>query len=199
LPTEAELDALIAKPRLKMSTFLQFLKETGADSGEAQKLRWIDINAENNTVAITPTKNHNARTLKVSSKLISRLLQLPRRSDFVFNIKSLDGFRAGYEAMKNNLSLELGNARIAEIAFRTFRHWKATTEYSKTKDILHVKHLLGHKRLENTLVYTHLVPSGTDDYICKTATTLQDASVLIESGFDYITEMDGIKLFRKRK
>jgi integrase len=199
LPLEAELNSLISKPRLKMSVFLQFLKETGADSGEAQKLRWIDINPENNLVAITPTKNHNARTLKVSSKLISRLLQLPRRSEFVFDIKSLDGFRAGYEAMKNNLSFELGNPRIAEIAFRTFRHWFATSQYSKTKDILHIKHLLGHKRLENTLVYTHLVPCSSDDYLCKIAKTLEEATALIEAGFEYVTEMNGVKLFRKRK
>jgi len=30
-------------------------------------------------------------------------------------------------------------------------------EYHKTKDILHVKRVLGHKRIENTMVYTHLV------------------------------------------
>jgi integrase len=47
-----------------MSVFLQLLKETGADSGEAWKLRWIDFNAENCTLSLTPTKNHNARTVQ---------------------------------------------------------------------------------------------------------------------------------------
>jgi len=62
LPLESELDQLISNARDKMSIFLQFLKETGADSGEAWKLRWIAVNVQINTVAITPTKNHNART-----------------------------------------------------------------------------------------------------------------------------------------
>jgi integrase len=175
IPLEKELDVLIARPRLKMSVFLQTLKETGADSGEAWKLRWKDINVEHKTLDITPTKNHLARTLPVSSNLVSRLLQLPRKSDRVFNCKSLDGFRAGYEAMKNNLAVEQNNPRLCEIAFRSFRHWKATTEYAKTKDILHVKWMLGHKRFENTLIYTHLVNFGSDDYVCKTARNVNEA------------------------
>jgi integrase len=199
IPLEKELDALISRPRLKLSVFLQLLKETGVDSGEAWKLRWIDINVEQKTVSITPTKNHNARTLPISSNLISRVLQLPKKAHRVFNCKSLDGFRAGYEVMKNNLAAELKNPRIAEVAFRSFRHWKATTEYAKTKDILHVKWLLGHKRLENTLIYTHLVSFGADDYICKTATSVEEAAKLIEAGFEYVTSFDSTKLFRKRK
>jgi len=75
VPLESELDVLIARPRLKLSVFLQLLKETGVDSGEAWKLRWIDINNENHTVNIHPTKNHNARTLPVSINLLSRLFQ----------------------------------------------------------------------------------------------------------------------------
>jgi hypothetical protein len=38
-----------------------------------------------------------------------------------------------------------------------------------------------------------------DEYICKTAKTAKEAQDLIEHGFEYITEIDGTKLFRKRK
>ena len=182
-----------------MSVFLHLLKETGVDSGEAWKLRWIDINTERHTLDIHPTKNHSARTLPISANLLSRLFQLPREEDRVFCCKSLDGFRAGYEVMKNNLAVQLNNPRLKEIAFRSFRHWKATTEYAKTKDILHVKWLLGHKKIENTLIYTHLVSFGSDDYVCKVATIIEECTKLIEAGFEYVTEMNGIKLFKKRK
>jgi integrase len=199
VPLESELDVLIARPRLKLSVFLQLLKETGVDSGEAWKLRWIDINNENHTVNIHPTKNHNARTLPISINLLSRLLQLPRDEDRVFCCKSLDGFRAGYEVMKDNLAVQLNNPRLKEIAFRSFRHWKATTEYAKTKDILHVKWLLGHKKIENTLIYTHLINFEREDYVCKCARTIEEATALIEAGFEYVTDMDSVKIFRKRK
>lgn len=60
--------------------------------------------------------------------------------------------------------------------------------------------MLGHKRLENTLVYTHLVSfDESEGYTCRVAKNLNEASVLIEGGFEYVTEMDGVKLFRKRK
>jgi integrase len=139
LPLESELDALIANTRSKMSTYLQLLKETGADAGEAWKLRWIDINVTNRTLAISPTKNHNARVLPVSENLISRLYRLPRENELVFAGKGLDKFRWLYETARNKLAVKLDNPRIPEIMFKTFRHWKATMEYYKTKDILHVK------------------------------------------------------------
>jgi integrase len=199
VPLEKELDQLISKARIKLGVFLELLKETGVDSGEAWKLRWIDVNSENKTVDITPTKNHNARTLPISNHLLSRLFKLKHENGRVFACKSLDDFRRRYEDMKNALSVKLNNPRIKHIAFRSFRHWKATMEYQKTKDILHVKWLLGHKRIENTLVYTHLVKFGKDDYVCKVAKTVQEATALIENGFEYVTEMEGVKLFRKRK
>ena len=83
LPLETELNQLIANTRDKLSTFLQLLKETGADCGEAWKLKWIDIDCERKTVAITPTKNHNSRILPVSSTLLARLLKLPRLNESV--------------------------------------------------------------------------------------------------------------------
>ncbi len=87
-----------------------------------------------------------------------------------------------------------------QIRMHTFRHWKATYEYHKTKDILHVMRLLGHKSIQNTLRYTQLVDWGTEsDYTCKVAETLAEASQLIETGFEYVTEMNGVKLFRKQK
>jgi len=201
VPLESELDLLIGRAKLKLSIFLELLKGTGVDSGEGWKLQWTDINPENKTVDITPTKNHNARTLPINNRLLSRLLTLPRTSDKVFAGKDLDlnDFRTGYIKMRNDLSVKLQKPRIRRVAFRSFRHWKATMEYQKTKDILHVKWLLGHRRLENTLVYTHLVNFGSDDYICKVAHNIEECSMLIESGFEYVTDMDGVKIFRKRK
>jgi hypothetical protein len=54
--------------------------------------------------------------------------------------------------------------------------------------------------IQTTLLYTQLVDSsGEEDFICEIAKTIEEAKRLIEEGFDYITEIDGIKLFRRRK
>ena len=73
-------------------------------------------------------------------------------------------------------------------------------EYHKTKDILHVMQLLGHKRIHNTLKYTQLVKfNEQEEYVCKAVKTADEAKELIESGFEYVCDMEQVKLFRKRK
>jgi integrase len=50
IPTEQEVDALIAGNRKKTACMLQLLKETGMRVGEAWNLRWKDIDYEKNSV-----------------------------------------------------------------------------------------------------------------------------------------------------
>ena len=72
-------------------------------------------------------------------------------------------------------------------------------EYQRTKDILYVMRMLGHKSIQNTLVYTQMVQFKKEEYASAIASTIEDAQKLVESGFEYVTEIDGVKLFRKRK
>ena len=73
-------------------------------------------------------------------------------------------------------------------------------EYHRTKDILYVKDILGHKSIQNTLVYTHLVSFEEEDsFTVKVAKDVNECIQLLEQGFEYVTEMDWIKLLRKRK
>jgi len=46
IPTEQELDALIAGCGRKTSTFLQLLKENAMRSGEVKRFLWTDIDFE---------------------------------------------------------------------------------------------------------------------------------------------------------
>jgi hypothetical protein len=59
--------------------------------------------------------------------------------------------------------------------------------------------MLGHKRIQNTLVYTQMVEFKNEEYISATASTIDNAKKLVEAGFEYVTEVDCVKLFRKRK
>gem|GEM_PF-6345303 len=45
----------------------------------------------------------------------------------------------------------------------------------------------------------HLMNLNDDEWTCKTATNVKESTTLILAGFQYITTIEGIQLFRKRK
>jgi len=59
--------------------------------------------------------------------------------------------------------------------------------------------LLEHKRLQKTEIYTHLIDFESQEYNSATPKTIDEARQLIETGFEYVFDIDSIKLFRKRK
>ncbi len=72
-------------------------------------------------------------------------------------------------------------------------------EYHKTKDILHVQRVFGYRNINSTLIYTHLVNFESDEYHTATSKSLQEDEELLKAGFEYATERDEVKIFRKRK
>lgn len=200
IPLETELDQLVASCGKRTATFLQVLKDTGARSGEATKLRWTDVNGQNRTISINnPEKSSRSRTVRVSEKTIAMINAMPKKyGDYIFN-PNRQSLRESFWLSKQKLAHMLQNPRLKQIHFHTFRHWKATMEYHKTKDILHVMNMLGHKSIQNTLIYTQLLNFENEEYHSATARTIEEAKQLIESGFEYVTDLEGVKLFRKRK
>lgn len=204
IPQESEIDSLISGCSRRLSALLLMLKETGMRIGEACRLKWTDINAENNTVAVNePEKGSNPRIVRVSARLIRVIEALPKKSDKVFGKSNKTDKSHSYQRQRIWLSNKLSNPRLQKITFHTFRHWKATMEYHKTKDIIHVQRLLGHRNIQNTLRYINMEQAifkdSVDQFHVKVADSLDDACRLLEVGYEYVTDMDGKKLFRKRK
>ncbi|MEM3602778.1 MAG: tyrosine-type recombinase/integrase [Candidatus Bathyarchaeia archaeon] len=200
IPTEREIDDLTAACSKQISTFLQLLKETGARLGEAFNLKWTDIDLISRTIRITPEKGSEPRIFCISEKLATMIGCLPKTSDRIWIYKSARNIEREFRRERKRIAHKLGNPRILQIHFHTLRHWKATIEYAKTKDILYVQKLLGHKSLKTTLRYTQLVNyPHAEEYVCKVAKTVDEAKELVEAGFEYVTDMEGVKLFKKLK
>jgi len=72
-------------------------------------------------------------------------------------------------------------------------------EYHKTKDILHVMKMLGHKNIQTTLIHTQLVSFEGDEFHSATAQTIEGAKKLIDAGFEYVCTHNDTMLFKKRK
>ena len=189
---------MIAGCGKKTGTMLLLLKETGMRIGEALRLSWEDLDFERNTLTLNePEKHGNPRQFRLSVTLMARLSKLPRKSTKIFGVKWNNA--VGINFRRQRIAEKLQNPRLLQISFHTFRHWKATTEYHRTKDILHVTRLLCHRNIQNTLVYTQLVTFESDEYHDKTAKTLDEACELAEAGFEFFTTIESAQVFRKRK
>ena len=203
IPLEKEIDQLIgAFKNSKYGSLLQLLKETAFRPIEAMNLSVKDFDLGRQLVTLNdPAKGSNPGQVKMSIRLtsmISLLIEGKNLNEKVWTSKP-KSIRRTFNRIRNNTSKKLGTPNLNRITLKTFRHFKATMEYHKTKDILYIKELLGHKNINNTLIYTHLVNWESDDYVCRTAKAIQDAKELIESGFEYVCEINNIRLFRKRK
>lgn len=176
------------------------MKETAIRYREAWLLKWADVDFKKETVNITSAKHGNPRELRISTKLIGMLKRLSDTSERVFGDISYSTMRTNFNAQRKRIVEKLRNPRLLRIKFKTLRHWRASIEYHRGGRLIEIKEMLGHKTIQSTMVYTHLLQtSKKDDYTSRVTRSVRGARALIEAGFQYVTEIDGLKLFRKRK
>jgi integrase len=202
MPTEEEAQIFIAGLPRVLSIFCRTLFETGARKGELCKLEWTEINEQNSTISIAhPEKGSNARTVRVSRECIDLLLSLPKKHGIhVFNPRSTS-YNSNFDHQRQKLSNKLGNPKLLKIHFHTFRHLRGTLDVHNHVPLFEVKERLGHKYIGNTEKYVHwnrqLYQDRNDRYLFAAASTIEEAQKLIETGFEYVTDMDDKRLFRK--
>jgi len=121
IPEERELDQVIAACRSRrMAAYLQCLKETFADPGEALKLRWIDLSGNIITIN-SPVKRHNPRRLQISNKLVAMLNALPKTSKLIFPTTYRSVYKS-FQRIRSRVAKNTRNPRVRNICFKTFRH-----------------------------------------------------------------------------
>jgi integrase len=76
IPTEEEIDQLIAGLGKKTGTFCKLLKDTGARCGEIAQLTWADIDFVQRKVNIKAEKRSNGRNLPLTEKSMNMLANL---------------------------------------------------------------------------------------------------------------------------
>ena len=204
LPKEEELNALISAAGKRLSTYLAILKATGMRASEAWMLKFSDVDVENNVITLNDTLKHGTpRQFKVKPEVVAMIQTLPRKSDYLFHDpekpNGLINFAKAFRQFRKRVAHKMQNPRLLKISFHTFRHWKATMEYYRTKDILYVMKLLGHKSINTTLIYTQLLNFESEQCYSAVAKTPEEACKLVEQGFRFECEVDGVKIFRKPK
>jgi integrase len=202
VPSGEEITILVSDAGKKYSLILSVLRDTGMRPIELEraKLRWFDLNR--GLVNVETAKYGAARTLRLKPKTVAMLKEYLGKHNFGLNdhiFPKARTMRTAFQRIRRRTAEKLQRPELMRISLYSFRHYFATVTYQKTKDILLVKRLLGHKRIENTLVYTHLVDFRDEEFTVRAASTVAEASKLIESGFEFVNEIDGTALYRKRK
>jgi len=176
-------------------------------SSEAWNLKWRAVDFQRDGITLNETLKHgNPRMFKVSSRLIAMLNVLPRMSEtYIFQKNpptpfGLLHFSRTFRNLRKRVAKKMQNPNINRITFHTFRRWYATMLYHKNGGkLLQVQEKLGHKSILTTTIHTHLINFEADAYNSAIAETVEEARKLVETGFEYVCNMNGFKLFRKPK
>ena len=113
LPTNIELEQLIAGFRFKYATICRVMKDTGASITETLCIRWDDIDLVNQTVTINyPVKGHKTGRYKISGELTANLRRIRARvtqlNTRVFNI-SMKTFSRNFLRVSKTVAEKMGN------------------------------------------------------------------------------------------
>ncbi len=205
LPTEQELDAIVAGSGKKVGTMTLLMKETGMRLGECLSLTWLNIDFERRAIMLPKAeKGSLPRSFSDRSTMLMNMIgKLPKVNDKIFGTMTTNSAIQGLINARKKVSYKLGNPRIAKIHYHLIRHWFGTMEYHKKPDPDYIRRLLGHKRLSSTEIYINMEKlvfgEGSKDYVVKVCSTIEELQSLLQVGFEYVTDFQGQKVLRKRK
>lgn len=149
--------------------------------GRLIKLHDIDFERLRLTIPQCNNKERIGRTITMTSN-VAELIKIYLRNiitkklmhEYIFPTSQTDHFttdswEANFTRIKKACGLHKQPTRHNHGGYSTYtlRHTRATSLYLSTKDIVLVASLLGHKSLQNTMVYIHLskVADGYFEYM----------------------------------
>jgi len=205
IPLEKQIEAIIASACIKTATAAAISKDTGLRPIELLRLKLKQIDLETGIVYPETAKHGTPRVLKLTRRTLNMLNTWVTKknlgqNDKLFGKWTTDNYGKSFRYYRNKTAKKLGDSSIRAIKLYHLRHYYATMLLKKTNNLVLVKQKLGHANINNTLLYAQIVDVLQEDsYTCEIGETTEQTKKLIENGYEYVTEQDGLKFFRKRK
>ena len=157
---QAESKALFQTPeRLKERVLLSLMYSAGLRAGEASRLKICDIDSGRMMIHIRQSKGKKDRYVPLSPLILKGLREYYRiyhPVEYLFN-GCKPGARLSVSGMKWILRKVVKMCKLQkEITLHTLRHTYATHLLELGMDIVTIKELLGHERIETTMIYLHV-------------------------------------------
>jgi integrase len=210
LPTEEQIKTLIAGAGKSLSLKLRLSLETGIRPTELCSLKVQDLDIGHTLINPTTAKHGCARALKISLPLAqdlqTRIIQMNLKpTDNLFGKSTARHYGTHYREMRKTLAKKLNKPDLLTVRLYDFRHFFGTMRYWKYRDVPLTAQDMGHRDYNTTSKYLHLcrileLMTNSDQWLCKAVQTKDEASPLIETGWQYVnTTPDGFMLYRKPK
>jgi len=131
-----------------------FALYTGMRRGEILSLSWGQVLLDIGVISLYQTKNKTPRTIPLHPKLLTMLQDKMKCCNWIFCF-------ARHKPIKNSRVHRLFNEfmsklEIPDFTFHSLRHTFASYLVMNGTDLRTTAQLLGHKRIETTLRYSHL-------------------------------------------
>ena len=127
--------------------------------GELLSLAWSNVDLQNRVIRVERSRNRERRDIPMTERVFETLKALLGRVDSPYNFADPDGTTRGESPRPGTMRWKPQKSRTSPS-----RHTFASNLVMAGVDIQAVQVLLGHKRIEMTMLYAHLTapPQGRD-------------------------------------
>ena len=136
----------------------------GLRIGEVRRLKFVDIDLRKGTVKVLG-KGRKKRTLPLTSELLRHLRLWYKQRQKLKNADQIDeifiskkGAAIAERTIQDNfkkLVKKVGKLSVEKLTPHSLRHAFASITYENSKDLITLKHILGHAKMASTEIYVH--------------------------------------------
>lgn len=172
LDPEETTDLVTKAQKQENFDLVRLLYETGCRLTEISGMRWSQVDFDAGTVFIERLKGSVSNTLNMT-RLMREILTRRRKEekgDFVFSAKQLTSGNPNNRWFNRAVQRAKLDDSRGSITLHTLRHTRAVHLLQKNLGLLELKTFLGHKTIQSTMVYAHVI----EDEVMKKAVRLTD-------------------------
>jgi site-specific recombinase XerD len=207
-PSDEKIAIFLGAAHGTMNLKIDISAQTGLRPIEIQGdkgLKAKDIHPDQRTITAVNTKGCNARPpLKISEQLCAKLqtyiIEHNLKSEDLLFPAQAETYGDYFRRFKKTLAKRLKDPTIEATRLYDLRHYYITKQLRRIQNAEIVRQIVGHKRLNTTQKYLHLLAGTSGEWIVEGTTDKKRAEELLSNDFTYqLTTPDGTMIFRKPK